>query len=257
MNTQLIPVESRPVGSATIPTVDARELHAFLENGDQFDKWIKNRIEQYEFVENQDFATYRVNALKGRPRIDYALTLSMGKELSMVERNTKGKQARQYFLECERRAKNPAIELTRMDLIRLAMQSEEERLLLSQRCDQLTVKVDILAPKADLADRLSGLEGSLCIRNAAKALRVKVSVLTHHLLMHKWAFRNKRGKLEGYATHVPRYVDHKVHPIPTDADSERVSLQLLITAEGLTRLAKVFNTAERQPALLDDCEVQS
>jgi anti-repressor protein len=48
----------------------------------------------------------------GRPAKEYALTLDMAKELSMVERTEKGKQARQYFLVCERRAKNPVAALS-------------------------------------------------------------------------------------------------------------------------------------------------
>lgn len=59
--------------------------------------WIKNRIKNYEFIEGIDFIAG--NFLPGSERIDYHLTIDMAKELSMVERNEKGKQARQYFIE--------------------------------------------------------------------------------------------------------------------------------------------------------------
>lgn len=102
----LIPVTTGQIGSESVPTANARDLHAFLEVGKDFSNWIKDRIEQYEFVENQDFVCSPVLASEGRGghnRKDYHLTLDMAKELSMVERNAKGKQARQYFIECERR----------------------------------------------------------------------------------------------------------------------------------------------------------
>ena len=86
--------------------VSARELHAFLESKQQFGNWIKNRIEQYGFVENEDFATFnkiikRENAMKqgATKLIEYALTIDMAKELAMVEGNDKGRQARRYFIE--------------------------------------------------------------------------------------------------------------------------------------------------------------
>ena len=39
--------------------------------------------------------------------IEYHITLDMAKELSMVERNEKGKQARKYFIECEKKLTQP------------------------------------------------------------------------------------------------------------------------------------------------------
>jgi anti-repressor protein len=89
-------------------TIDARALHTFLENGDHFTSWIQVRIKQYGFIENTDFWSFSANAEKpqgGRPSNEYTLTVSTAKELCMVERNAKGKQARLYFIECERRAK--------------------------------------------------------------------------------------------------------------------------------------------------------
>lgn len=118
---ELIKIDSRELAGATVQTVNARDLHVFLENGDHFTTWIKERISQYGFLENQDFVTFSASAEKGRPRIEYALSIDMGKELSMVERNEKGKQARQYFLECEKRARAvPALPRTFAEALRLA-----------------------------------------------------------------------------------------------------------------------------------------
>lgn len=90
--------------------VSARELHQFLESKQEFANWIKNRIRDYGFVENQDFV--RLTNLSsegkgGQNKIEYAISLDMAKELSMVERNEKGKLARLYFIEMEKKAKEP------------------------------------------------------------------------------------------------------------------------------------------------------
>ena len=77
--------------------VNARELHQFLESKQQFANWIKNRIEKYGFVENQDFEVYNKiieNPQGGRPTIEYALSVDMAKELSMVRDIEKGRMTR-------------------------------------------------------------------------------------------------------------------------------------------------------------------
>ncbi|MFT4347728.1 antA/AntB antirepressor family protein, partial [Bartonella ancashensis] len=104
---ELITIHHNTIKQDTIQTVNARELHAFLEVGRDFTNWIKNRIKKYSFIENRDyivFANFGENLQGGRPSKDYALTLDMAKELSMVERNEKGRQARHYFIECEKLA---------------------------------------------------------------------------------------------------------------------------------------------------------
>ena len=87
--------------------VSARELHGFLEVKRDFSTWIKDRIEKYSFEEGVDFSPILGNSAEsmGRPRIEYALKISMAKELSMVENNEKGSVARKYFIECERKLK--------------------------------------------------------------------------------------------------------------------------------------------------------
>lgn len=83
--------------------VDARELHEFLGNKRQFADWIKQRISQYGFIENEDFSISQICEKGGRPRTDYIITVDMAKQLSMVENNEKGNQARRYFIQCEKK----------------------------------------------------------------------------------------------------------------------------------------------------------
>ena len=103
----LVQVTERAIGGRMQPTVDARELHAFLEVGKVFAAWMQDRIKQFEFVENHDFIIIseigKNSEGRGQPKKNYILTLDMAKELSMVERTPKGKEARQYFIECERK----------------------------------------------------------------------------------------------------------------------------------------------------------
>lgn len=87
--------------------VSARDLHSFLESKQDFSTWIKNRIDKYDLVENVDFVTapqiYGTANGGYSTRMEYALTIDAAKELSMVEGNDKGKQARRYFIECEKK----------------------------------------------------------------------------------------------------------------------------------------------------------
>ncbi|WP_139413587.1 antA/AntB antirepressor family protein [Bartonella mastomydis] len=131
MNT-LIKITEQTIDQETVQTVNARELHAFLEVKSNFRDWIKNRIEEYGFLENKDFISFakilakpntsqenqdfvsftqkRVKPKGGRPSTEYHLTLDMAKELSMVERNEKGRQARRYFIECEKKLKSQSVD---------------------------------------------------------------------------------------------------------------------------------------------------
>lgn len=89
--------------------VSARELHSFLESKREFATWIKQRIQKFGFVENEDYTVFDKfvkNLNGGRPTIEYALTLDMAKELAMVEANDKGRQARRYFIDQEKKLSN-------------------------------------------------------------------------------------------------------------------------------------------------------
>ncbi|EAI4502847.1 phage antirepressor Ant [Campylobacter jejuni] len=80
-------------------------MYKIINSEQEFANWIKNRISHYSFIENQDYIIELVYT-KGRPRKEYYVTLGIAKELCMVENNEKGRQARRYFIECEKRLKN-------------------------------------------------------------------------------------------------------------------------------------------------------
>ncbi len=106
----LINVTNRTIGKHTVQTVNARELHEFLETRSKFAEWINRRINEYKFLENQDFIclseiseTQRKDGQKGTAvSKEYFITLNMAKELAMVERTEKGRKVRRYFIQMEK-----------------------------------------------------------------------------------------------------------------------------------------------------------
>ena len=89
--------------------INARELHDMLKNKRRFSDWIKQRIEQYEFVENEEFIRFH-NFVKGdkngfgnKSKIEYYLKIGMAKEICMIENNAIGRKIRKYFIESEKR----------------------------------------------------------------------------------------------------------------------------------------------------------
>lgn len=100
---ELIKIENKE----GIETVNARELYEFLEVKKDFSDWIKYRIKKYGFQDGHDFTTIQGKSTGGRPSIEYHVIIDMAKELSMVENNDKGREARRYFIECEKIIKNP------------------------------------------------------------------------------------------------------------------------------------------------------
>ena len=82
--------------------MNARELHQGLGNKRRFADWIKQRSEQYDFIENEEFTKHHNFVMVGnlkRPQIDYLLKIDMAKELCMVENNETGRRIRKYMLQ--------------------------------------------------------------------------------------------------------------------------------------------------------------
>ncbi|MGM9457795.1 antA/AntB antirepressor family protein [Lacticaseibacillus rhamnosus] len=112
--------------------VSGRELHDFLEVDTPYTQWFDRMID-YGFTENTDFKGLSQKSEKpigGRPRIDHVMTLDMAKEVAMIQRTDRGKQARQYFISVEKRYKQLAA----------LPRTPEEKLALTMEVATRTVK---------------------------------------------------------------------------------------------------------------------
>jgi len=126
--------------------VDARELHSFLLVATDFKDWMPRMLE-YGFEIDKDFSSYSGESKGGRPSKEYCLTLDCAKEISMIQRSERGKQARQYFIECEKQLNKPK---TQIELIiesaQLLKAIEEKQNVLEQRIEIIENRPQINAP---------------------------------------------------------------------------------------------------------------
>ena len=155
---EILSLHSHLINEQTCDIVNAKDLHIFLDVGRHFAAWIKARITQYQFVENEDFILITPNGVTksqggDRRSLNYFITLDMAKELAMVERNDKGRQARRYFIECERQLKNttPAVTGTQ-DTDKLQLLNTMVR---SMKLSQPVV----IIPQADAMDMVRLIRG--------------------------------------------------------------------------------------------------
>lgn len=196
--------------NALIPLTDndgaqavmGRDLHAFLEVSSNYTEWFK-RMAEYGFVAGQDFDSKNGigHDKLGRTREihNHVISLEMAKEISMIQRTDKGKQARQYFIECERRAKNPTAEISRLDLLQMAVDSEKQRIALEARNKELE------APAKSWND-LAAPGGDYSVAAAAKVLSRDPNIeigrdrLFSHMKNLGWIFKTigKRAHWEAY-----------------------------------------------------------
>lgn len=164
--------------------VSARELHLFLESKQDFSNWINNRIIKYGFIQNQDFEIFNKfieNPSGGRPRIEYALSMDMAKELAMVEGNEKGKEARRYFIECERLAQNPTHNISRIDLAQMVIESEREKQRLQIQNDLQAEQLIKSAPKVEYFDEVLQSKDTYTTNQIAKELGMSAITLNKQL----------------------------------------------------------------------------
>ena len=142
------------------PTTSARDLWEYLDRPyTEFLKWF-NQYKDYGFAENQDFRALRVKIRTAQGNevdsADYEITVDMAKELCMLQKSEKGKQARQYFIELEKRWNSPEAVMAR------ALQMADKKLL------QLQGKIEEDKPLVIFAETCAASQNSVLVRELAK-----------------------------------------------------------------------------------------
>ena len=99
--TNIITITKNEIGNAELNSVNARDIHNYLQVKTRFNDWINRAITKYDFKENIDFYSF-LSKTSGRPEKEYIVTMDMAKELAMLENNPKGRETRKYFINCEK-----------------------------------------------------------------------------------------------------------------------------------------------------------
>ncbi len=154
--------------------VNARELHNYLGSKQDFSTWIKARIEKYDLVENADFEVCKPPQNYGatqslNPAIEYYLTLDCAKQLAMVENNEKGKLARLYFIESEKKYKES------LSKFQLPSNYKEALLALIKKEEEkeaLQIQLESQKDKVEFADQLLDTTNAIDFKTAAKAMNL-------------------------------------------------------------------------------------
>lgn len=165
------------------PAVSARDLHDFLEVKTAYKDWFP-RMCEYGFTEGEDFNPLKIERVQNegermvaRTVDDAVLTIDMAKELCMIQRNEKGKQARQYFLQIEKDWNSPERVMAR------ALQIAGDKL------KRLESKVEADAPKVLFANAVSASKTSILVGELAKLLKQNGVDIGQHRLF-RWMREN-------------------------------------------------------------------
>jgi len=170
-------------------TVNARDLHSFLESKQDFSTWIKNRLQGFE--ENIDFVSFHkiVERETGATtKIDYCITIETAKHLAMLEKNEKGKEVRKYFIAKEKEANEKQITLP-------TTYKEALKSLLNEIEEKEKIQIELNESKNTLQN-ISQKKECYGLRETAKKLCIQEKELKSYLKKKNWIM----------------YLDDELHP---------------------------------------------
>ena len=237
MTDQLIKVETDSNGQQV---VSARELHKFLEVKTDFTHWCK-RMFEYGFSENIDFTSFLAQSIGGRPSNEYALTLDCAKEISMLQRTDKGKQARQYFIECEKKLLHKVPNPRELACMFIQLYDEKEK---------LEKELAIAAPKVEYTDKVLTSVSGIRTTQIAKELGMSAQKLNLSLKTHGVQYKRNNQWVLTAKYQQSNYTETVTVPVVNKAGQIITSHLTVWTEQGRRFIHSLFNSnLQLQPSL--------
>ncbi len=242
--------------------VDARNLHAWLDVGRDFSTWIRGRIVELDLVEGADFEKLNdlASPISGSAnRVDYALSLDTAKHLALVERNERGREARQYFIDAEKVLRARAIDFSDPRVVAGVLEAQIAKVALLE-ADVATARAESAAERAARVEaeaRLTELDGAVALhertkrakglhgfREAAKIIGARPSDFVSFLVAEGYVYRlgaRKRLTASEAPLHLAKPLFFVAHDELDDDRGEIVRThRTWITEHGLEVLAGRF-----------------
>ncbi len=227
---QLIPTSKDEQGNIL---VSGRDLHEFLGIRKDFSNWFKEMI-KYGFEKNKDFTPILAKSNGGRPRTEYAMTLDMAKEISMIQRNSKGKQAREYFVRVEKAfKKSQSLGYSTKNVGGYQVPADYRGALLLAA--NLQEQVQVMRPKANYYDQIMASKSLMNTTTIAKDYGMSAKEFND--LLHKLKIQYKLGGIwylyskyqnQGWTNSSTRIVDGTPRSMTKWTQKGRVGLYNLL-----------------------------
>lgn len=215
-------------------TISGRELHMFLEVETKYNDWFQ-RMLQYGFEEGKDFYSKMSESTGGRPSTDHIMKLDMAKELCMLTRNEKGKQARTYFIEVERDWNSPEKVMARALLIAnkqidtLRLENTVQRQVISE-----------FKPIKEYVDTILSSEDTVTITQIAADYGLSAKAL-NKILNEQCLIRRVGGQWVLYSSHMQKgYTKSETIDVTRSDGSIKVVMNTKWTQKGRLKIHELL-----------------
>ena len=165
---ELVPVYETDAGEKV---VYGTELYRVLQVKSNYTTWIERRFNDIDAIENEDYETcfpkLESEIHGGQNKKDHIIKLDTAKEMAMLERNSKGKEVRRYFIQIEKKYKGITFKNTPTGKELMALAVIEAQKTIAEQ----NQAIERLLPKEVFADAVAASGSCILIGELAKILR--------------------------------------------------------------------------------------